>query len=144
MLQITSLALDWVPAGKHTSEDLKWIENADEAQPTLDRIPLLQIDHALRQNKMQLFRLVPGPGVLLTEIRSNYGVKRLSLLRGAGRAAGRIKSIMRLLGQTANEWGCECVETVVYSERLKRALELSGAEVEGFAMTFRPERHDGR
>jgi len=70
------LSLAWVPAGEHTAEDLQWIIEADEAQPIIERIPLLQIDHALRQGTMQLFRVTPGPGVMLTEVRHAYGFKR--------------------------------------------------------------------
>lgn len=139
-----SPALEWVPAGQHTPEDLEFVEKADEAQPILERIPLLKVDHALRQGHMQLFRLKPGPGVLLTEIRSAFGVKRLCLIRGAGRAAWQMRALLKLLGLTAREWGCECVETVVYSHRLKRALELSGAEVEGYIMRYSLESPDGQ
>jgi hypothetical protein len=143
MLQITSPSLEWVPPGLHTAEDLELITAADEAQPIIDRIPLLQIDHSLRMAKMQLFRVIPGPGVMLTEIRHAYGVKRLSLLRGSGKCAWQMRAILKLLGATAKEWGCEYVETVVYSPRLKRALELSGAEVEGYILRFAPEGDDG-
>lgn len=144
MEQERILALDWVPAGEHTAADLELITTADEAQPIIDRIPLLQVDHALRTGRMQLFRVVPGPGVMLTEIRHAYGVKRLSLLRGAGNCAWQMRAILKLLGATAEEWGCEYVETVVYSHRLKRALELSGAEVEGYILRFKPEASDGQ
>lgn len=141
---MTELALDWVPAGMHTEKDLEWIMRADEAQPVIESIPLLKVDNDLRLGKMQLFRMQPGPGVLLTEIRSANGVKRLSLLRGSGRAAWQMKAILKLLGKAAAEWGCECVETVVYSKRLQRALELSGAEVEGWIMRYSVESDDGQ
>lgn len=141
---IEAPALEWVPAGMHTSKDLDWILKADEAQPFIERIPLLQVDHSLRTGKMQLFRLRPGPGVLLTEIRERNGHKRLCLIRGAGLAAWQMRALLKLLGQTAQEWGCECVETVVYSPRLKRALELSGATVEGSILTYSLETPDGQ
>ena len=141
---MAELALEWVEAGTHTAEDLEYIVQADEAQPIIDRISLLEIDTALRQNKMQLFRINPGPGVILTEIRSAFGVRRLCLIRGAGRAAHQIKSILKLLNQARIDWGCECVETVVYSHRLKRALELSGAGVEGWILKYPLEKPDGQ
>ena len=138
MLMETSkeLALEWVPPGEHTAEDMQYILEADEAQPVVDRIPLLHVEHALKQGKMHLFRLKPGPGIILIEKRGAYGHHRLALIRGAGNAAHQIKAIMRLLDATRKEWGCECIETVVYSHRLKRALELSGAEVEGYILTY--------
>lgn len=137
------LALEWVPPGQHTAEDMEYILQADEAQPVVDRIPLLQVEHSLHQSKMHLFRIKPGPGVILIEKRGAFGSYRLCLIRGAGRAAHQIKAIMRLLEATRREWGCECIETVVYSPRLKRALELSGAQVEGFILTYK-EQPDGQ
>lgn len=128
----------------HTVDDLKWIEKADEAQPLIERISLLHIDHALRQGRMRLFRLSPGPGVMLVEIRSDNGVKRLSLVRGAGKAAWQMGAILKQMGKFAKEWGCECVETVVYSHRLERALELVGATKEATVMTFSVETDDGQ
>jgi hypothetical protein len=141
---VDECALEWVPAGEHTAADLDYILKADEAQPTLERIPLAEVDEALRMARMQLFRIVPGPGVLLTEIRSAFGTKRLCLVRGAGRAAHQIKSILKLLDQARRDWGCECVETVVYSARLKRALELSGAGVDGWILKYPLETPDGQ
>jgi hypothetical protein len=133
------LALEWVPAGEHTKEDLDLIEQANEAQPTINRISRLKVDHDLRLGKKQLFRIKPGPGVILTEIIHDHGVKRLSLVRGAGRAAHQIRSIFSLLDTYRQEMGCECIETVVYSDRLKRALVLSGAKVEGTILIFPAE-----
>lgn len=137
-------ALEWVPAGQHTADDLEEIERANEAQPLIERMTLLHVDHWLRQGKMQLFRLRPGPGALLTEIREAHGVKRLSLIRGAGRAAHQMPQIIKLLDATRQEWGCECVETVVYSHRLKRALELCGCSVEAFVLTYGSEACNGQ
>jgi hypothetical protein len=144
MLQDTKIrALEWVLPGCATEEDFNLLLQADEAQPLIDRIPLLQIDHALRQSRMHLFRIKPGPGVILIEKRQAYGVSRLVLLRGAGRAGFQIRSILYLLDKTRQEWGCECIETVVYSDRLKQALEIVGVQTEGFVMTYSGEEEGG-
>lgn len=139
------LVLEWVPPGQHTAEDLEFILKADENQPVLERIPLLQIDHGLRMNRMQLFRVHPNKrGVILTEVRSSFGVKRLSLLRGAGQVGFQIPAILDLLAKTAREWGCECIETVVYSARVKEALERVGVKTEGYILTYGLEADDGQ
>lgn len=141
---MAELALEWVPPGEHTVEDMEFILQADEAQPVIDRIPLLHVEHSLQQGKMHLFRIKPGPGAILIQKRTAFGHSRLCLIRGAGRAAHQIKAIWKLLEATRQEWGCECIETVVYSKRLKRALELGGAEVEGYVLRHPAESPDGQ
>ena len=135
--------LELVPPGDHTAEDLEFLLNADVSQPLIERIPLLKVDHALRMGKMLLFRLHPGPGAILAEIMSDHGVKRLEMLRGAGRFAPSMHKILDHLWAYAQELGCECVTTVVYSERFKKALELSGASVEGWILVY-PETDHGQ
>lgn len=144
MLQATSPVLEYVQPGMHNLDDLDWIEKADAAQPQIERISLAEIDRALRAGTMHLFRLNPGPGAMLVEVRSDHGVRRLSLVRGAGRAAWQMRAILRQMGKIAKDWGCECVETVVYSKRLERALELAGASKEATVMTFSVETDDGQ
>lgn len=134
--------LELVPPGAHTAEDLQFLLDADDAQPLIERIPLLKVDHALRMGKMLLFRLHPGPGTMLAEVMSDHGVKRLELLRGAGRFGPSMHKILENLWAYAEELGCECVTTVVYSERFKDALELSGASVEGWILVY-PETGHG-
>ena len=114
---------------------------ADNNQPLIERIPLLRVDHALRMGKMLLFRVHPGPGTLLAEIMSDHGVKRLEMLRGAGRLGPSMHKMLAHLWAFAEELGCECVTTVVYSERFKKALELSGASVEGWILTYSEDGH---
>jgi hypothetical protein len=135
--------LELVPPGEHTAEDLQFLLDADSQQPLIERIPLLRVDHALRMGKMLLFRLHPGPGTMIAEIMHDNGAKRLELLRGAGRFAPSMHKILAKLWAYAEELGCECVTTVVYSERFKRALELSGASVEGWILVY-PEIDHGQ
>jgi hypothetical protein len=130
---------EWVPPGQATAEDFEFLLDADNAQPVVDRIPLLQIEHRLRQGQMHLFRMKPGPGVVLIERRAANGAARLALIRGAGKAGFQFRAMLKLLERTRREWGCECVETVVYSDRLKQALERIGARTEGFIMTYSGE-----
>ena len=133
--------LELVAPGEHTAEDLQFLLDADSAQPLIERIPLLKVDHALRMGKMLLFRLHPGPGTVLAEIMSDHGVKRLQIMRGAGHFAPSLRNVLAKLWAFAEELGCECVTTVVYSERFKRALELSGASVEGWILTYSETGH---
>jgi len=133
--------LELVWPGQHTAEDLEILLEADNNQPLIERIPLLRVDHALRRGEMLLFRLHPGPGRILAEIISDNGSKRLEMLRGAGRFGPSMHKILASLWAYATELGCECVTTVVYSERFKRALELSGASVEGWILTYSEAGH---
>jgi hypothetical protein len=71
----------------------------------------------------------------------DHGVKRLQIVRGAGHFAPSLRKVLAKLWAFANELGCECVTTVVYSERFKRALELSGASVEGWILTYSETGH---
>ena len=133
--------LELVEPGKHTAEDLEYLLAADETQPLIERLPLLYVNHALIMGKMLLFRLHPGPGTCLVEINSDHGVKRLEVLRGAGNYAPSLRKVLAKLWAYAQELGCECVTTVVYSERFKRTLELSGARVEGWILTYSETGH---
>lgn len=138
------MVLEWVEPGMHTAADLQFILDADENQPLTERIPLAEVDAALRAGRMQLFRVAGNRGVVLTEIREAHGSKRLSLLRGAGRVGFQIPAILALLDKTRKEWGCECIETVVYNERIKEVLVRNGSQVEGFILTYSSERNDGQ
>lgn len=133
-----------VPAGMHTAADLVWIWEADKQQPQIEQLSLASVDASLRTGQMHLLRLVPGPGCFLVEVRQDHGVKRLALLRGAGVMGLRTRSVVRLMGVIAKQWGCECVETVVYSPRLERALVLAGCKREATVLTFGLEADDGQ
>jgi len=139
---MTEQTLELVPPGEHTAEDLEFLLSADGNQPLIESIPLLKVDHALRMGTMLLFRLHPGPGTMIAEVISDHGVKRLEMLRGGGRFAPSMRKILAKLWAFAEELGCECVTTVVYSERFKRALERSGGSVEGWILVY-PETGHG-
>ena len=133
--------LEYVPPGMHTAEDLEFLLAADNQQPLIDRIPLLQIDHKLLTGEMMLFRLKPGPGTCICAIIKEHGVKRLEVTRGAGNYAPSLRNVLKELWTLAVELGCECVTTVVYSERFQKALVLSGAQVEGWMLTYSEASH---
>jgi len=134
--------LELVPPGQHTADDLQFLLDADTAQPLIERIPLLQVDHGLRMGRLLLFRVHPGPGNILAEVMSDNGVKRLEIVRASGRVGVSMRKILASLWAYGQELGCECVTTVVYSDRLQKMLSLSGAHVEGWILTF-PERSHG-
>jgi hypothetical protein len=133
--------LTLVPPGMHTAEDLEFLLSADDTQPLIERLPLRVVDASLRRGELLLFRLHPGPGTCLVEILHDNGVKRLEVLRGSGRYAPSLRKVLAKLWAYAQELGCECVTTVVYSERFKRALELSGASTEGWVLTYSENGH---
>lgn len=130
--------LYYVKPEELTADDLAWIERANFAGPRFEQLPLLQIEHSIKQSDMQLFRFIPGPGVLLTEIlKSASGVKRLMLVRAAGEGVGwTFPQIADLLKRTAREWGCEGVDCRVYGtqRRLAEAMLKVGARVESITM----------
>lgn len=132
------IVLQYVHPHELTADDLVWIEKANFAGPRFERLPLLQIEHSIRQSEMQLFRFLPGPGVLLTEIlKSASGIKRLMLVRAAGEGVGwTFPQIADLLKRTAREWGCEGVDCRVYGSqrRLAEAMLKVGAKVESITM----------
>jgi hypothetical protein len=133
--------LNLVVPGQHTAEDLEFLLDADNSQPLIDRIPLLQIDHKLRTGEMMLFRLNPGPGTCICTVVQEHGVRRLEVTRGAGHYAPSLRNVLKELWTLAVELGCECVTTVVYSERFQKALVLSGAQVEGWMLTYSEASH---
>ena len=87
-----------------------------------------------------LFRFIPGPGVLLTATNGKFGVKRLVLLRAAGHGVGwTFPQLADLLVKTAKEWGCEAIESMVYSQRLATAMQKVGAFPEAVRMVLKVE-----
>jgi hypothetical protein len=128
--------LEQVHPGRHTAEDLEFLLSADNAQPLIDRIPLLQIHHKLNMGTMQLFRVHPGPGTILTEVVSANGTKRLNLVRGGGKIGLHLRKIMDELDGFREELGCESIQTVVYSERFLKSLVRSGCGIEGWMLTY--------
>lgn len=130
-----------VPAGTHTADDLVEVLAADEAQPLIERYGLVYIHQALCDGRMVLYRLKPGPGIMVTEIQMDHGVKRLCVFRGAssGHYGASLRKVLKQLWRMAQDEGCECVQTVVYSERLMKALQHRGVAVEGYIMTYAGE-----
>lgn len=130
--------LEYVQPGEHTADDFNWLEMAGNAGPEFQKLPALQVEHWLRQKEMQLFRFKPGPGVVLTEVRrSASGVKRLGIVRAAGEGVGwTFAKVAELLQHTAKEYGCEAVETMVYSPRLAKAMQRIGAKPEAVNMVL--------
>lgn len=130
------VTLEPIAPGTHKVADLEQILRAEEAQPLIERYGLTYIHEALCANRMTLWRLRPGPGILVTEIVEDNGIKRLCVFRGSGRYGASLRKVLKQLWTIAQEAGCECVQTVVYSERLMQALHHRGVTVEGYIMTY--------
>lgn len=139
------LAFEYVPAGEATDDDFNWLSMADNNCPRYAKLPQLQVEHWLRQGKMHLLRFRPGPGVLLVEVtRSSSNVRRLNIVRAAGQGVGwSHRAFAELLLETAREWGCEAVQTMVYSPRIAKALTDVGAKAEAVNMILMVETEDG-
>lgn len=130
------IALEYVFPGHATEADFRWLEISDNAGPEYHKIPLLQIDHLLKQKKLHLFRYKKGEGVVLVEVITGaLGHKRLNILRTAGKGVLlNFGEVLRVLQHTAQEWGCQQIETMVYSVKLAKALRRIGANPEAVNM----------
>lgn len=112
---------------------------ADAAGPAINHLDPAAIVKGLISGEMQCFRLKPG-GVLLTELNTDNGCRRLNLVRCAirpDRSLGWIfPQVTKFLQHLAREWGCEAVESVVYSPRLAKAMAKVGAKPEAVNMVL--------
>lgn len=139
--------LTWVPPKDVTDGDWEALARAGDAGPKYERIPQLRIEHHLRRGEMHLFRFNPGPGVLLIETPiSASGVKRLCLLRANAlpSAAWTFRQLADLLIHTAREWGCQEIETMVYSQRLAEAFLRAGFRTEAVKLVLGVENGNGQ
>lgn len=133
-----TVPLAWVDPFQINGEDLEWLQKADEAGPLFHAIPAQRLFEELYQHKMHLFRFVPGPGVLLVEqITSASGVRRLNLVRAGGRGVGwTFRQLAEALQHLARDWGCAEVQSMVYSRKLAEAMRRVGARPEAVCMVM--------
>lgn len=126
------ICLEWVRPGDWTEADFAWLELADVAGPAFHSIDRASIEGWLLASQMHLFRIKVGHGVLLVEvIASASGARRLRLVRFAGQNLGWLfPQLAELLQHTAKEWGCQAIESMVYSPRLAQAMLKVGAKAE--------------
>ena len=130
--------LEYVFPGDLTHEDLAWLKKADDAGSDYQRLSSADIIRWVADGELHLFRLRHGQGVVLVEVRlAASGKKRLGIVRAAGAGMGwTFAKIAELLQHTAKEWGCEAVETMVYSPRLAKAMQKIGAKPEAVNMVL--------
>lgn len=130
--------LEWVAPGTVSELDWQLLLQADNAGPLFQCIPQLRIEHEMSQGKMHLFRISHGVGIFLTEVRIGAtGLKRLGIVRVAGTNLGWIyKHLNALLQHTAKEWGCQQIESMIYSPRLAKAVARVGAKAEAVNMVM--------
>lgn len=141
-----SLPVEYVSPQGLRMQDFLWLGEANQAATKFDRLDLNEVFDQLHSGTMHLLRLrPPNDGVLLLEVLSRNGSKRLCLLAVAGKGIARIASKLgNLLRATAHEWGCEAVETLVVDPRLARAIMRSGARPESVTLVLPVGGSDGR
>lgn len=127
-----------VPPAELTAADWELLLLADRAGPKFYSLPPEQIARELATGQMHLLRLRPQRGLLLVEVRQGRdGLRRLGIVRAAGVSLGFFsRDIAALLQHLAREWGCQQVETMIYSPRLAEALRRAGARAEAVNMVL--------
>ncbi len=135
------LFIEWVQSAELTTADWELLLQADDAGPDFNRISAEQIAAELSSGVMHCFRLKPGIGIMLVDVRVGpTGLKRLGIVRMACRRPHSpcwiYAQLKTLLQHTAREWGCEAVETMIYSARLAKALQRVGARAESIMMVL--------
>lgn len=130
--------LGWVAPTDISAEDVLWLQKADKAGGPFHALPLERLLADLHAGRMHLFRFKPGPGVLLlSSYEAASGMKCLQLVRVAGRGVVFTSDrLVELLQHTAREWGCQRIETMVYSKRLAEAMRRRGAKAEAINMVM--------
>jgi hypothetical protein len=74
---------------------------------------------------------------MLTEIFENVKTRRLNLVRLCGKNLTlHFQEISRDLQHIARELNCNAIETIVYSEKLAKALSRGGAHKESVVMVL--------
>lgn len=128
--------LEWVKPGTWTEQDRAWLELADKAGPAYHSLTLDQISQLIFSGDFHLFRIAPQRGVVLVEVRKSLaGLKRLAIVRIGGENVGWVAAqVAQLLQHTAAEWGCQEIESMVYSPRLAKALQRLGGKPEAVNM----------
>lgn len=120
------------------TQDFVWMGQSNKASAPFNRFDPSMIWDRLHEGSLHLFRLKPPhEGVVLVEVVERNGCKRLVIWLASGRGIARVATkIARLLQQTAAEWGCEAVETMVVNPRFARAIMRSGARAESVILVL--------
>lgn len=115
--------------------DIQLLVEADDNTPVFDKLETADVITALWSGDFQLFRCAYG--IILAEVNAANGLRRLNLVRFAGRnIAQHINSITQALQHYARELGCNAIECNVYSDKLAKALRRSGAKQEAVVMVL--------
>lgn len=116
-----------------TASDFELLIKADVHNPSHCHIPSAELVHNLWSGTFELWRLEDGSGIVLAEKAAD----RLNLVRLAGtNVVKRFKEIAEVMQHRAKELNCTSIETMVYSDKLIRALERLGAEREAVNMVL--------
>lgn len=115
---------------------------ADSAGPAFNSIPPPEMVRRIWSKEILLFGMPTG--IMAVEVnQGGDGTKRLNLVRMAGKDLTlHFEEISRDLQHIAREHGCVAIETMVYDEKLARALARGGAKQESVTMVL--ELNDGQ
>lgn len=120
-----------------TPKDFQLLYEADANSPAVAKLHMADVVNRLWTGTFQLWR--HKAGVILTEVTDD---RRLNLVRASGQLAAHFKTLGQDLQHAARELNCNAIETIVYSPKLARALQRSGAKQEAIVMVL--ELNDGQ
>jgi hypothetical protein len=120
-----------------SADDFAELIHADKQHPSFVSINPAECVRQLWDGSLLLYRLADR-GLMMVEVNEGGdGTKRLNLVRMVGEQLTlRFEEISRDLQHIARELGCVAIETVVYSEKLARALRRGGAYQESTTMVL--------
>jgi hypothetical protein len=116
-----------------SAEDFELLIKADAHNPGHCHIPPDELVTKLWAGIFELWRFEDGSGIVLAEKAGD----RLNLVRLCGKSiAFRFNEITEILQHRARELNCTSIETMVYSDKLVKALERIGARQEAVNMVL--------
>lgn len=134
---MASVMLEFVKPSDIKPDEFAELYVADQAGPAFNSINPSDAVRRLWDGSLILYR-APDKGVMLVEVNEGGdGTKRLNLVRMAGKGlALHFEEISRDLQHIARDQGCVAIETMVYDEKLAKALTRGGAKLESYTMVL--------
>lgn len=129
--------LEFIPPEKLHPDDFAALYEADTAGEKFNSISPTEAVNRLWEKSLLLYRAT-GLGIFALEINEGGdGTKRLNIVRMSGsKLPLHFEEISRDLQHIARDHGCVAIETMVYDERLAKALARGGARQESITMVL--------
>lgn len=134
---MAAVMLEYVKPESIKPDEFAELYRADAAGPAYNSISPPDAVRRLWDGSLMLYR-APNRGIMLVEVNEGGdGTKRLNLVRMAGKGlALHFEEISRDLQHIARDCDCVAIETIVYSEKLAKALTRGGAKLESYTMVL--------